>query len=137
MPFSTRIRSIFNLAELKAARIQEELRHQKEIERTRQPGFRFEDEPPISSFTLRLHRRYSERARAKVIECLKRAQTNTVSYESLFCEAMAFPLVTPDDLIDWLGGLVPAIEIHISKGHRALSPSNPDFIVIRDPSELH
>jgi hypothetical protein len=37
-----------------------------------------------------------------------------VSYSALFCEAMAFPLVTPDDLVGWLRALEPHIQITLN-----------------------
>lgn len=127
---------VFKRAEMQASRIQEELRKQKQIDKTQQPGFQFDTEPQMSSYALGLHSKYSGRARRKLIEKLRRSRSNTIQYRDLFCETMAFPLVTPDDLTGWLEQLRPAIEIQVGEGHRTLSLSHPCFIEIKDRAAL-
>lgn len=115
---------VFKAAEMKAARIQETIRLERQIQKTRQPGLQYDDLSPVSNFTAKLHRRYAERAREKVIETLlENLSPDGVPYAVLFCEAMAFPLVTPDDLIDWLHGLEPKIRIHFAGSGRRRKPS--------------
>lgn len=129
---------VFKAAENKAAEVQEILRHEMYLERTGKAGqgALFSEGPPVSTYAFRLLQRYRDRARAKVVECLKKASRPTVPYETLFCEAMAFPLVTPEDLLGWLGGFGQNIELHPTKGHKKLSPSRPDYITIIDRHHL-
>jgi three-Cys-motif partner protein len=125
---------VFKAAENKAAEVQEILRHQMYLERSGKVGQEslFNEGPPVSTYAFRLLRRYRDRARAKVLECLQKPSRATVTYESLFCEAMAFPLVTPDDLLGWLHDFDPYIELHPTEGHKKLSPSRADYITIID-----
>ena len=37
-----------------------------------------------------------------------------MAYADLFCEAMAFPLVSPNDLVGWLRALEPNIQITLA-----------------------
>lgn len=127
----TRGIEVFKTAEKKAANMQEIVRHEKLVQKTRQTGFDFAEDRPLSSYTFRLYQRYCDRAREKVIECLKKAPQAKVPYWKLFCEAMAFPLVTPDDLLAWLNKLDPYIELHPTEGHTKLSPArNDDYVTI-------
>lgn len=127
---------VFKAAETKASDIQEKLRKQKATQKTSQIGFDFPDERPLSSYTFRLYKRYQDLARAKVIECLKSASRANVPYWKIFCEAMAFPLVTPDDLLNWLDDLDPYIELHPMPGHKKLSPARDDYITVIDRHSL-
>jgi hypothetical protein len=50
---------------------------------------------------------------------------------------MAFPLVTPDDLLTWLEDFVPYLELHPGEGHKKLSPTrDTDYITIVDRHRL-
>lgn len=129
---------VFKAAENKAAKAQEILRHEIYLQKSGKAtqGTLFKEDAPISTYAFRLLQRYRNRARVKVLECLKNAPQSTIVYERLFCEAMAFPLVTPDDLLGWLDDFDPYIELHPTGGHRKLSPSRPDYIVILDRERL-
>lgn len=127
---------VFKTAENKAANIQELVRQEKLVQKTRQTGFDFADRGPLSSYTFRLYQRYRIRAREKVTECLKTNPGANVPYWKLFCEAMAFPLVTPDDLLAWLHEFDPYIELHPVEGHKKLSPARDDYVTIIDRHRL-
>jgi three-Cys-motif partner protein len=128
--------AVFKDAEMKAAKIQELVREEKELQKTQQNPL-FPDPEPMSSFTLGLRKRYLERARHKVREELKDPTRSRFAYESLFCEAMAFPLVTPDDLHEWLKGWEPFIAIHLSKEtSRKPTLGKADYIVVKNRDEL-
>ncbi|HEX7774142.1 MAG TPA: three-Cys-motif partner protein TcmP [Pyrinomonadaceae bacterium] len=117
---------VFKAAENKAANMQEIVRQEKLVQKTGQTGFDFADDRLLSSYTFRLYRRYCDRAREKVIECLKKAPRAKIPYWKLFFEAMAFPLVAPDDLLVWLDEFDPYIELHPAEGHKKLSPTRAD-----------
>lgn len=94
---------VFKAAERTAARIQDDVRHQALLEKTRQPGFNFDNSPPRSRLANQLRTRYTRAARQKVIDkLLKQASRSEVLYSDLFCDSMAFPLVNPEDLQSWL-----------------------------------
>jgi three-Cys-motif partner protein len=126
---------VFKAAENKAANVQEIVRQEKSVQKTRQVGFDFAD-PPLSNYTYRLYQRYSNRARAKVIAALKNASRSVTPFDDLFCEAMAFPLVRPADLLGWLDDLDPYIELHPAPGHIKLSPGRGDYIKVIDRHNL-
>jgi hypothetical protein len=128
---------VFKIAENKAANMQEIIRQEKLVQKTGQTGFDFADDRLLSSYTFRLYQRYRDRARKRVIEYLNKAPQAKVSYSQLFCEAMAFPLVTPDDLRAWLDELDPYIKLHPAEGHKKLSPTREnDYIKIIDRHHL-
>ncbi|HVM48097.1 MAG TPA: three-Cys-motif partner protein TcmP [Candidatus Acidoferrum sp.] len=130
---------VFKDAEIKAARIQDDVRHETHIRKTGQPELLLGGGPPKSRLTLQLRDRYAARARKKVIEILSaKSPASSVPYSELFCEAMAFPLVTPDDLETWLRTLEPSIEIRLagSARRRKPSPSEEDGVLVRKPDSL-
>jgi len=130
---------VFKAAEMKAARIQDDVRHEAYVRKTGQPLLAFDGGPPKSRLTLQLRNRYLTRARNKVIEVLAgKSPSGSVPYADLFCEAMAFPLVTPDDLESWLRALEPGIEIRLagSSRRRKPSPSEKDSVLVRKPDSL-
>lgn len=105
---------VFKEAEIKAARIQETVRKQAEAQRNHQ--FSMFDEPTEkSSFLLNLRDRYCARARRKVVDTLlEPGQPNGTPFRKLFYDAMAFPLVTPNDLEAWLSSFEPHIKITLA-----------------------
>jgi three-Cys-motif partner protein len=128
--------AVFKDAEMKAAKIQELVREEKELQRTQQNPL-FPDPEPMSSFTLGLRRRYLNLARRKVIEQLKDPERSRFAYENLFCEAMAFPLVTSDDLHQWLKDWEPFVEIHLSKEtRRKPTLGKADYVVVKNRDKL-
>jgi len=95
---------VFKSAEKEAIKTQDEIRNETKAKRKRQMAF-FEVGPPKSPLMKQLHQRYSALAREKVISVLANHRSSDLPYEDLFCEAMAFPIVTRADLNDWLGEL--------------------------------
>ena len=131
---------VFKAAETKAARIQDQVRHDTHIRKTRQPGLVFDDAPPSSRISSRLRQFYSEKARDKVLEILSAAKTQSqLDYADLFCETMSFPLVTQDDLISWLDELDPHVKLKLagSSRRRKPSPLEDDIVVVVDPKSIH
>jgi three-Cys-motif partner protein len=127
---------VFKTAEMKAARIQEVVRQEKQIQKTGQESL-FATTESFSLYTLRLRDRYVEKARAKIIQILKDSSSRRFSYETLFCEAMAFPLVTPEDLNGWIDDLDPFVDVHLSRpGRRKPSPMEPDYVVVIDKGSV-
>lgn len=103
---------VFKAAEIKAAKIQDDIRHEASIQKTGQPAFIFDTDPPKSQKTFALQSRFAEKARYRVMAVLNASRGPAgVEYRKLFCEAMFFPLVTPDDLVRWIKALEPNIKI--------------------------
>ncbi len=131
---------VFKQAEVAAAQTQDYIRHETRITKARQPELMLESEPPKSRLAIRLRERYCSRARRKVIEVLrKNSDPNGTRYEDLFCEAMAFPLVTPTDLTNWLEEWDSHIELRLagSSKREKLSPASDDRIVVVQSSGLN
>ncbi len=93
---------VFKKAEMEAAEAQDEVRHEKRIEKTSQTAFLFGGAPPQSPKMSYLHRHHTKRAREKIIKVLADSNRTVLSYPEIYGEAMAFPLVTPRDLQQWL-----------------------------------
>ncbi len=60
-----------------------------------------------------------------------------VEYKELFCEAMFFPLVTPNDLVGWLRALEPNIRIDLSGVPSRKKPSPPRITVLWSSTQRH
>ena len=130
---------VFKSAETKAANIQDEVRHDTRVRKTNQPSLMFDSEPPSSRLSSELRRFYSEKARNRVRELLSaRSPNSVVPYSDLFCETMAFPLVTPDDLVSWLGSLEPHVKLVLagSPRRRKPTPLQDDGILVLNPKAL-
>ena len=130
---------VFKNAETKAAQIQDAVRYDTHIRKTLQPGFVFDDAPPSSKISVKLRQFYSEKARRRVIEILSSTKPQSrIPYSNLFCEAMAFPLVTPDDLVGWLTALGPNIKLSFSGSsrRRKFLPLESDWIFVTNPDSL-
>lgn len=126
---------VFKEAEIKAAKIQDDVRHETQIAKTRQPDLLFEVESPASPLTLRLRQRYLSKARKGLFALLaKKTGPSGFAYSDLFCQVMAYPLVTPDDLIKWLDELKGAVRIVLAGSGRRHKPSpmQDDRIVVID-----
>jgi hypothetical protein len=105
---------VFKAAEIKAGKIQDHIRHQTRIQKTRQPTLMFDLDPPKSPKASALQDRYAERARRKVLTLLAANRDPAgMDYKDLFCEAMFFPVVTPSDLVGWLRAMHPDVEIRL------------------------
>jgi len=98
------------------------------------------DEGPLKSrLILELLQRYTTNARGNVLSVLRdNISAGGVAYADLFCEAMAFPLVTPSDLVTWLMELKPHIELRLagSSSRRKPSPSEDDRIFVINSTAL-
>jgi three-Cys-motif partner protein len=129
---------VFKAAEIKAAKIQDDLRHQAYIQKTGQPAFMFDTNPPKSRKAFALQFRYAERARNRVVAVLAASRGPVgVEYKQLFCEAMFFPLVTPNDLVEWLEALEPNIKITPSVPSRKKPKPSEDYrVVVINPKAL-
>jgi hypothetical protein len=107
---------VFKNAEMEAIQTQDEVRRDTRIEKTKQPSF-FDIGSARSPVMQFLHHRYSGQARAKVIKILASDPRLKVPYDELFGEAMAFPIVSRDDLNNWLSEL-PDVEIKYDGSRR-------------------
>ena len=127
---------VFKEAEITAAKIQDSVRHQTHVSKTGQPELLFGDVSLESRLSYDLRQRYLTRARAKVIEMLRRSRSHGVLYSELFCEAMAFPLVNPRDLQSWIAALIPNVKLHLTGSTRRKkpSPAEDDRVVVVNPS---
>ncbi len=127
---------VFKAAENKIAKIQDEIRHEMELGGQGEFGFASAD--PASPLARRLHHQYSRRARKKVIDTLlANPSVSQIPYSKVFCEGMAFPLVTPNDLVAWLLALEPNIEIRLEGARRRKpSPIGNDRVVVIDRQRL-
>jgi len=131
---------VFKSAENKAARIQDNMRQESRLRKSGgQLEFPSDDGPPKSRLILELLQRYLRNARNDVLKVLS-ANTSArgVAYADLFCEAMAFPLVTPNDLVRWLEELKPNIELRLAgaSSRQKPSPGEDDRIVVLNPRAL-
>lgn len=122
---------VFKAAETKVSKIQDDLRHEIKLEGQTELFGAAETASPL---VRRLHRQYSARARKKVIEkLLTKESGEEIPYSNLFCEGMAFPLVTPRDLIEWLRALEPSVEIKLEGRRRQKPlPTKNDRVVVLD-----
>ncbi len=130
---------VFKAAEIRAAKIQDDLRHQSHIQKTGQPALMFDPTPPKSRKALALQSQYAERARNRVVAVLAADRSREgVEYKELFCEAMFFPLVTPNDLVGWLRALEPNIRIDLGgvPSRRKPKASEDYRVVVINPKAL-
>ncbi len=130
---------VFKAAEIKATKIQDDLRHQAHIQKRGQPLLAFDPNPPKSRKALALQSRYAERARKRVIAVLATSGSAAgVDYKRLFCEAMFFPLVTPNDLLGWLEALKPNIEVKLGgvASRKKPKPSEDYRVVVLNSQAL-
>lgn len=131
---------VFKAAENKAAKIQDNVRQESRVRKAGgQLEFPSANGPPKSRLVLELLQRYTENARDDVLKTLREnASAGGVAYADLFCEAMAFPLVTPNDLVEWLRALEPHIEIRLAgvPSRKKPKPSEDYRVVVINPKAL-
>ena len=122
---------VFKDAEAKASQVQDEVRYETKLKKKNQLGFQFGDSAPKSSKALDLQKRCVVRARERIVNSLLRHRGTTMSYDELYGEAMAFPLVTESDLSNVLLSLSPNIQLQLA-GPRRKKPSlfKDDYVVI-------
>src|SRR2546421_5667508 len=126
---------VFKAAETKAAKLQDDVRYEAKVQKTGQPEMvGLFGGTPKSKVSTSLWQKYCERAKAKVVKRILDGKATGVSYSDLFCEAMAFPLVTPMDIRSWMTAFGDAIEVRLagSGKRREPSPAEDDWIFLRD-----
>ena len=132
---------VFKTAETKAARLQDHIRHEAAVQKSGgqddMMGGLFGGEAPKSDFAYTLWQRYCEKARRKVTERILAAPVQGIAFAELFCDAMAFPLVTPTDLHSWLMQWKSAIEVRLDGHNRKKpSPDNNDLVLLKNAELL-
>ncbi|MFZ0062046.1 MAG: three-Cys-motif partner protein TcmP [Pyrinomonadaceae bacterium] len=111
---------VFKSAEAEAAATQDEVRHGSRIKREG-PFLPFGGPTPKSPRLVELHQRYAVRMRETIIQLLSSGARSNFAYDHLYGEAMAFPLVTADDLEKVLRELEPGVKIEL-EGKRRKKP---------------
>ncbi len=134
----TRGIEVFKNAEIQAAKLQDAVRYETRVRKTQQEELSFDDAKPKSPKAEAMRQRYRSLARGKIIGILSGAQKNTaIEYDTLFAEAMPFPLVTPRDLQQWVSDLRPAVELKLSSPNRRVAkPDSGDYVVVSNPSAI-
>ena len=126
---------VFKAAERAAAQIQDEIRYSGRRSETEQTEMFLAEGLQQSRLASQLYSRYRSKARTRVIEMLCESRASRgVEYTELYCEAMAFPLVGPDDLVKWLRDLEPHIRLVLTgtSKRKKPSPGEDDRVVIVD-----
>lgn len=130
---------VFKQAETATARTQDDIRHETRLRKTLQHEMSFEEGPPKSRLIMQLREKYRNRAREKMLQTLLACRDPLgATYEALFCEAMAFPLVTPEDLENWVRSLTPHAELRLagSAQRKKPSPAEDDRVVVMNAAAL-
>ena len=129
---------VFKEAETVTSHTQDLVRHGARTATSGQDEWDFGDAAVKSRLTYKLRERYTHRARAKVLELLRRSGSSGVLYSKLFCEAMAFPLVTPTDLQSWIETLVPNVRLVLAGSSRRKkpSPAQDDRVIVMKRGKL-
>jgi three-Cys-motif partner protein len=131
---------VFKAAETKAAKIQDSVRQESRVKKAGgQLEFPSADGPQRSRLILELLARYQEKARNNVLQVLRgSASPIGVAYADLFCEAMASPLITPDDLVGWVKELLPYVEIRLSGvlSKKKPKPADDYRVFVLNPTAL-
>ena len=131
---------VFKGAEIKAAGIQDMVRSQVRRQRTGLAEFDFDGDSYKTRKVRDLRERYLARAKDAVIrEILASTDLTGVPYRQLFCEAMAFPIVTPDDLAGWIASLDSVVSLELSGDRRKRPSPSEDYddrVIIKDRKAL-
>lgn len=130
---------VFKAAEISAARIQDAVREEVAVRRSGQPEMFDTVQVPRSRVKMARRAKYVDRAYAKVAHVLLDDESGSgVSYKDLLMEALAFPLVTPDDLKDWIKKLCPTVELVLDGSSRRRGPSTEknDKVIVNDRKYL-
>ena len=137
---------VFKHAEITAARLQDQLKHERAIEsRGGQEDMMaglFGEAVPKSNLAFMHREHYCAIAKKRVGDTLLSNLGKRVLYSKLFCEAMGLPLVTPDDLKLWLqvhwDGCVEVVFQASSGGgiRRIPDPDKEDYVVVTNPEVL-
>ena len=132
---------VFKVAENKASRTQDDVRQESRIQKSGgQLEFPSDAGTARSRLASTLWHRYLGDARKAVMKTLLKARdaSQGVRYEELFCEAMAFPLVSPDDLVTCIRNLEPHVKITFAESERRRKPSplKDDRVVVVNAAAL-
>lgn len=135
---------VFKAAETKAARIQDDVRERAKTRGDPQGSLDLGMEPPRTRRVRELLQRYLCLARQQVMQRLASCQKGeVVRYTEVFCEAMAFPLVRPEDLQTWITDLQKncgAVELTLPGSGRRWkadpSEKSKDTVTVVDPAVL-
>jgi hypothetical protein len=130
---------VFKAAEIKAAKLQDEVRYEARVRKTQQEEMMFGGSKPKSPKADLMRARYCSLARTKVIQILSAVRAGgAVEYDALYEEAMPFPLVTPGDLQNWVAELAPRIQLKFgsSKQRRKPQPDSDDRVVVVNPTAI-
>jgi three-Cys-motif partner protein len=129
---------VFKAAERAAARIQDEIRYTARHTPTEQTEMFLNDGSRQSRLANRLYSRYRAMVRVKVIEMLLENRSKRgVAYTELYCEAMSFPLVGPNDLVACIRELEPNVRLVLGSDKRKKpSPGDDDRVIVFDRSAL-
>jgi three-Cys-motif partner protein len=130
---------VFKSAEMSAAKMQDEVRYEARVRKTKQEELVFDQAKPKSPKADQMRSQYCSLARAKVIEILSRVRPGAaVDYDVLYREAMPFPLVTPSDLQKWIIELSPNVKVRLagSERRRKPQPDKSDRVIVANPAVL-
>ena len=130
---------VFKSAEMSAAKMQDEVRYEARVRKTKQEELLFDQAKPKSPKADQLRSQYCLLARSKVIETLSHVTSGAaVDYDLLYREAMAFPLVTPSDLQRWISELAPKVTVTLagSQRRRKPQPDSNDRVIVTNPAVL-
>jgi three-Cys-motif partner protein len=130
---------VFKSAEMSPAKMQDEVRYESRVRKTKQEELLFAQAKPKSPKADQMRSRYCSLARAKVIEILSALKPGAaVDYDVLYREAMPFPLVTPSDLQQWISELVPNVRVTLagSERRRKPQPDSNDRVIVTNPAVL-
>jgi hypothetical protein len=130
---------VFKSAEMSAAKMQDEVRYEARVRKTKQEELPFDQVKPKSPKADQLRSQYCSLARSKVIEILSHARPGAaLEYDLLYREAMAFPLVTPSDLQRWISELAPKVTVTLAGSERRKKPQpdSNDRVIVANPAGL-
>ena len=130
---------VFKAAEINAARIQDAVRDELAVRRSGQLEMFDTVQVPRSRVRLERREKYRDRAFAKVAQLLLANESGEgIAYRDVLMEALAFPLVTPDDLKEWIKKLHPTVELVLEGAGRRREPSTDkdDIVIVNDAKML-
>jgi three-Cys-motif partner protein len=130
---------VFKSAEMGAAKMQDEVRYEARVRKTKQEELPFGQAKPKSPKADQMRSQYCSLARAKVIEILSHVSPGAaVDYDVLYQEAMPFPLVRPSDLQEWIVDLAPNVKLSLagSQRRRKPQPDSNDRVIVTNPAVL-
>ena len=87
---------------------------------------------------MEIRKRYLARAQAAILNLLwSQTKQQRLLYEQVLCEAIAFPLVSPNDVVRWLNALKPDIGVQLmGTGRRKPNPLQHDEVIVINPQGL-